>query len=83
MRALSNPAFSQLPVEQLPPSAPGGRSVPLGTNLATEVAALAELLAQVVHLTWQRAIFPGQWEQVAELALEHASVRAALAGWPG
>jgi hypothetical protein len=81
MRALSDPASGRLPVEQLPPSAPGGRSVPLGTDLATEVAALAELLAQVVHLTRQRAIFPGQWEQVAELALEHASVRAALAGW--
>jgi hypothetical protein len=83
MHALSNPASGRPPVEQLPPSAPGGRSVPLGTDLTTEVAALAELLAQVVHLTRQRAIFPSQWEQVAELALEHASVRAALAGWPG
>ena len=69
-------------VERPPSKAPGGQSAPPDTGLATEVAALSELLAEVVHLTRQRAIFPGQWEQIAELALEHPSVRAALVTEP-
>jgi hypothetical protein len=63
-------------VEQVP-VAPGDRSAP-PDGLATEVAALAGLLAEVVMLAGQSAIFPGRWETVAELAIEHQSVRAAL-----
>jgi hypothetical protein len=37
------------------------------------------LLAEVVQLAGQRAVFPGRWEELAELAMEHPSVRAALA----
>lgn len=62
------------PVEPPPSQAPGGRPAPAG-----EVAALAALLADVVELAGQRAVYPGRWAQVAELALEHPSVRAALA----
>lgn len=55
------------------------RSAPPDTNLATEVAALAELLAEVVALAGQRAVYPGRWAQVVELAMEYRSVGAALA----
>lgn len=41
---------------------------------AAEVEALAALLAEVV----ERAVFPARWAQVAELAMEHESVRRAL-----
>jgi hypothetical protein len=67
------------PVERTPSEAPGGRSAPPDPDLAAEVAALAELLAEVVHLAGQRAVFPGHSEQIAEQAMEHESVRAALA----
>ncbi|MBV9059408.1 MAG: hypothetical protein JOZ09_09630 [Pseudonocardiales bacterium] len=67
------------PVEQPPSKAPGDRSAPPDTDPATEVTALAELLAEVVVLAGQRAVYPGRWEHLAELALEHTSVRAALA----
>lgn len=65
-------------VERFPSDAPGGRSAPSSTDLAMEIQALANLLAEVVTLAAKRAIFPGQWELIAELALEHESVRAAL-----
>ena len=62
-----------------PPSGfPGGRSAPGDVDLATEVAALAALLAEVVELAGNSAVFPSRWELIAELALEHDSVRAAL-----
>ena len=68
------------PVKPLPPKAPSGRSAPPETEpLITEVAALAELLAQVVELAGRTAIFPGHWQTLAEQAMEHQSVRAALA----
>jgi hypothetical protein len=67
------------PVEQPPSKAPGGRSAPPDTGLATEVAELAALLAEVVVLAGQRAVFPGRWACIAELAIEYPSVRAALA----
>jgi hypothetical protein len=62
-----------------PPSqAPGRWSAPDDTDLATEVAALAALLAEVVQLAaGTSALFPSHWAALAELALEHASVRAA------
>jgi hypothetical protein len=65
-------------VEPAPSDAPGGRSAPGDVDLATEVAALAALLAEVVQLADNSALFPSRWAQLAELALEHDSVRAAL-----
>jgi 2-phospho-L-lactate guanylyltransferase (CobY/MobA/RfbA family) len=35
-------------------------------------------LAEVVHLAGDSAVFPSRWAQVAELALEHETVRVAL-----
>ncbi|MDQ3764483.1 MAG: hypothetical protein M3460_23870 [Actinomycetota bacterium] len=59
--------------------APGGRPAPADAELLiTEVAALAELLAEMVHLAGQRAVYPGHRETLAEQAMEHHSVRAAL-----
>ena len=70
-------------VERCPSETPGGRSAPADPDLAAEVAALAELLAEMVRLARDSAVFPSQWAQVAALALEHESVRAALhADWP-
>jgi hypothetical protein len=64
-------------------SAPGKRDR-LGASAdlvrEREVRELAGLLAKVVELASSTAMFPGRWEQVAEDAMEHASVRAALAG---
>lgn len=36
------------------------------------------MAADVVRLAGDRALYPSRWELIAELALEHASVRAAL-----
>jgi hypothetical protein len=58
--------------------APGRWSAPNDIDLATEVAALAALLGEVVQLAGTSALFPSCWAQLVELALEHASVRAAL-----
>lgn len=71
-----------LPVEQSLSETDPGRTVSPDADLANKVAALAELLAEVVHLAGHRAVYPGRWAQIAELALEHDSVRAALAGLP-
>jgi hypothetical protein len=66
-------------VERLPPKAPGDRPAPSDAGpLITEVSALAGLLAQVVELAGHSAVFPGHWEMLAEQAMEHPSVRAAL-----
>jgi hypothetical protein len=59
-------------------ASPGGRPEPPEADLAREVQALAALLAEMVELTGKRALFPGHWEHLAELAMEHPSVRAAL-----
>lgn len=45
---------------------------------AGEVEALAGLLAEVVELAGNRAVFPGHWAQIAELAMGHDSVRRAI-----
>jgi hypothetical protein len=72
-------SFSGRPlVERHPSVIPRGRSAPPDGGLAAEVAALAGLLAEVVQLAGDSALFPSRWAQVAELALEHESVRAAL-----
>jgi hypothetical protein len=42
-----------------------------GGDSAEEIEALAALLAEVVQLAEDRAVFPGRWAHVAELAREH------------
>jgi len=59
-------------------SAQSGRSAPRDADLATEIAALAALLAEVVELAADNALFPSRWALIAELALAHDSVRAVL-----
>jgi len=75
---LVNASIPDRPLVEPPADALGGRSAPGDVDLATEVAALATLLAQVVELADNSALFPSRWAQLAELALEHGSVRAAL-----
>lgn len=42
------------------------------------------MLAHVVELAHSAALFPGDWVEIAELAIEHPSVRMALAAeWAG
>lgn len=75
------PVSTPIPDRPLTGHAPtlrGGRSEPAGVDLAREVQALAALLAEMVELTGKRALFPGRWEHLAELAMEYPSVRAAL-----
>jgi hypothetical protein len=67
------------PLVELAPKSPSGRSVPPEAVLAVEVRELAGLLAEVVLLAGDRAVFPGRLRTVAELALGHDSVRQALA----
>jgi hypothetical protein len=66
-------------VERPPSEAPGSRSVPPDDDLPAEVAELAALLAEVVELAEDRAVFPSRLQVIAELATEHDSVRQALA----
>lgn len=54
-----------------PMKSPGGQPAP-------EVGALAELLAEVVVLVGQPAMFPSRLEEIVERAREHQSVRCAL-----
>ncbi len=54
-----------------PVKPPGGQPVP-------EVEALAELLAEVVVLAGQRALYPGRFSEIAERAQQYPSVRDAL-----
>lgn len=64
---------SDRPQVEHAPVAPGGRSAPPDGGLATEIAALAE----VVELAENSAIFLDQRALIAEPALEHETVRAA------
>jgi hypothetical protein len=67
-----------------PPSqTPGDRSDPDDVDLETEVAALAALLAEVVQLAGTSALFPSRLAQLAEMALEHNSVRTLQAEQTG
>lgn len=77
-------AACELPDLELPPSlaAADGRSVAPG-RLAGEVQALSALLAQVVELAADRAVFPGRWAQIAEQAMEHGCVRRAVCALDG
>ena len=66
-------------VERPPSQSPEGRPAPHpGPVQGREVRELAELLAQVVQMARYAAIFPDHWAQIAEQAMEHPSVRAAL-----
>lgn len=56
---------------------PGGWAAPCG-DPAEEIEALATLLAEVVELAGNRAVFPSSWELIAELAMGHESVRRAI-----
>ncbi|HJT04949.1 MAG TPA: hypothetical protein VJ757_15175 [Pseudonocardiaceae bacterium] len=47
-------------------------------DAAQEIEALAVLLAEVVQLAEDHAVFPGRWAHIAELAREHQVVRRAL-----
>ena len=47
-------------------------------DAAQEIESLAALLAEVVKLAEDRAVFPGRWAHIAELAMEHQVVRRAL-----
>jgi hypothetical protein len=62
-------------VEQVSPQAPGGRPAAPDAGFAMEVAAL---LAEVVRFAGRAAIFPGEWEALADRARKHHSVRTAL-----
>lgn len=77
---MSDANFDWPRVERPPLEASGDRSAPPDGDLAAEVAALAGLLAEVVALARKRAVFPGRWAAIAEVALEHDSVRQALSG---
>ena len=48
-------------------------------DAAQQIDALAALLAEVVQLAEDGAVFPGRWAHIAELAREHQVVRRALA----
>lgn len=65
-------------VERPPSECPCGLSVAAPGDPAAEIEALAALLAEVVELAGDRAMFPSRWIEVAELAMEHDSVRRAL-----
>lgn len=71
MTAREAPAGHRL--SDAPVKSPGGQPVPEGE-------ALADLLAEVVVLAGQRALFPSHLEEIAERAQEHQSVRRALRG---
>jgi hypothetical protein len=79
VRGAGAPIPDRPPVE-LPPLtiAPGGQSGRPLDDLPTELETLAALLAEVVMLAGDRAVFPSRWTQIAELALEQESVRRAL-----
>ena len=47
-------------------------------DAAKETEALAALLAEVVQLAEDSAVFPGRWVHIAESAREHQVVRRAL-----
>jgi hypothetical protein len=47
-------------------------------DAAQEIESLTALLAEVVQLAEDRAVFPGRWTHIAELAKEHQVVRRAL-----
>ena len=55
---------------------PAGRVV--AGDAAKEIEALAALLAEVVKLAGDHAVFPGRWAHIAELAMGHHRVRRAL-----
>jgi hypothetical protein len=75
---VSDANFGWAQVERPPLEASGNQSPPPDGDLAAEVTALAGLLAEVVAVAKKRAVFPGRWAAIADMALEHDSVRQAL-----
>lgn len=61
-----------------PESPPGGQPDPHLTDPATEIEALAALLADVVDLTRSSAVWPGDLACIADQAQRFESVRAVL-----
>ena len=57
-----------------------------GAGMANTTAGVADIgllgMAEVVRLAEDRGVFPSRWAQVAEMALEHESVCAALRADP-
>jgi hypothetical protein len=66
------------PTETFPSPTAGGRGRVPGDDFAGEIEALAALLAEVVELSGNRAMYPGRLDMIAELARGHESVRRAL-----
>jgi hypothetical protein len=75
MNLVGDPSFGRPLVKRSASDAPSGRSAPSDADVATEVAALAALLAEVVRIGGNSALFPSRWELTAELALEHDSAQ--------
>lgn len=72
-----------------PLAAPPGRPCPVCATMLVQAnrpavmpqrrqGLLRRLLADVVQLAGRAAVFPAQWEALAEQAVDHESVRAAL-----
>jgi hypothetical protein len=69
---------ADLPPEQTQ-EPPSDRLAPIADLVhEREVRELAGLLARVVELAERSSIYPGDWEDIAELAIRHHSVCAAL-----
>lgn len=78
--ACADDLTSGRPPVELPASATaahGGRPAPPNAD-STQVRVLAQLLAEVVELAGDRAVFPGRWEQIAQRPMEHSGLRRAL-----
>lgn len=71
------PVIPGRPPEELALSIPPGPR-PVPPEDVAEVKAFAALLAEMVLVAGDRAIFLSRWEHLADLALEHDSVRSAL-----
>jgi hypothetical protein len=66
------------PNETFPSPTAGDRGTVSRDDFAGEIEALAALLAEVVELAGNRAMYPGRLDLIAELARGHESVRRAL-----
>lgn len=47
-------------------------------DVVQEIDAFAALVAELIQFAEDRAVFPGRWVHIAELAREHQVVRRAL-----
>jgi hypothetical protein len=76
MIARKSPAGRWLSSPETP--APGGQPVPSPGPVAAGTEALAALLADVVELTRNSAVYPGHLALIAEQARAYESVQRAL-----